>query len=319
MAEPESTGNGSANWERSVLEKLARSALDEQRRARHWGIFFKMLTFIYLFVILFLALGVIGGKEVPLPGKHTALVDLNGVIMADSEASAERVNAGLQAAFKNTDAVGVILRVNSPGGSPVQAGQINQEIRRLRALHPKVPVYAVVEDICASGGYYVAAAADKIYVDQASIVGSIGVLMDGFGFTGTMDKLGVERRLLTSGESKGFLDPFSPLVPAQREYAQQMLSEIHQQFIDVVRKGRGGRLKESPELFSGLVWTGARSVDLGLADALGSVDYVAREVLKAEHIVDYTTRESIAERFARRFGATVARTMVQLLATPSLR
>jgi protease-4 len=302
-----------------VLEKLARSALDEQRRARHWGIFFKMLTFIYLFVILFLALGVIGGKEVPLPGKHTALVDLNGVIMADSEASAERVNAGLQAAFKNTDAVGVILRVNSPGGSPVQAGQINQEIRRLRALHPKVPVYAVVEDICASGGYYVAAAADKIYVDQASIVGSIGVLMDGFGFTGTMDKLGVERRLLTSGESKGFLDPFSPLVPAQREYAQQMLSEIHQQFIDVVRKGRGGRLKESPELFSGLVWTGARSVDLGLADALGSVDYVAREVLKAEHIVDYTTRESIAERFARRFGATVARTMVQLLATPSLR
>jgi protease-4 len=319
MAEPESTGNGSANWERSALEKLARSALDEQRRARHWGIFFKMLTFIYLFVILFLALGVIGGKEVPLPGKHTALVDLNGVIMADSEASAERVNAGLQAAFKNTDAVGVILRVNSPGGSPVQAGQINQEIRRLRALHPKVPVYAVVEDICASGGYYVAAAADKIYVDQASIVGSIGVLMDGFGFTGTMDKLGVERRLLTSGESKGFLDPFSPLVPAQREYAQQMLSEIHQQFIDVVRKGRGGRLKESPELFSGLVWTGARSVDLGLADALGSVDYVAREVLKAEHIVDYTTRESIAERFARRFGATVARTMVQLLATPSLR
>jgi protease-4 len=319
MAESESTGSGGANWERTVLEKLARSALDEQRRARHWGIFFKMLTFIYLFVILFLALGVIGGRDGALPGKHTALVDVNGVIMADSEASAERVNAGLQAAFKSSDAVGVILRVNSPGGSPVQAGQINQEIQRLRALHPAVPVYAVVEDICASGGYYVAAAADKIYVDQASIVGSIGVLMDGFGFTGTMDKLGVERRLLTAGESKGFLDPFSPLVPAQREYAQKMLGEIHQQFIDVVRKGRGVRLKESPELFTGLVWTGARSVDLGLADALGSVDYVAREVLKAERIVDYTTRESIAERFARRFGATVAQTMAQMLATPRVR
>jgi protease-4 len=319
MSDTEATGSGGANWERTVLEKLARSALDEQRRARHWGIFFKLLTFIYLFVILFLALGVIGGKDGPLPGKHTALVDVNGVIMADSEASAERVNAGLQAAFKSTDAVGVILRVNSPGGSPVQAGQINQEIQRLRALHPKVPVYAVVEDICASGGYYVAAAADRIFVDRASIVGSIGVLMDGFGFTGTMDKLGVERRLLTAGESKGFLDPFSPLVPAQREYAQKMLGEIHQQFIDVVRKGRGERLKESPELFSGLVWTGARSVDLGLADALGSVDYVAREVLKAEHVVDYTTRDSIAERFARRFGAAVGRTMVQILATPSVR
>jgi protease-4 len=319
MSEPEPTGAGSANWERTVLEKLARSALDEQRRARHWGIFFKMLTFIYLFVILFIALGVIGGKESALPGKHTALVDLNGVIMADSEASAERVNAGLQAAFKSTDTVGVILRVNSPGGSPVQAGQINQEIQRLRALHPTIPVYAVVEDICASGGYYAAAAADKIYVDQASIVGSIGVLMDGFGFTGTMEKLGVERRLLTAGESKGFLDPFSPLVPTQREYAQKMLGEIHQQFIEVVRKGRGTRLKESPELFSGLVWTGARSVDLGLADALGSVDYVAREVLKAERIVDYTTRESVAERFARRLGAGVARTMVQMLATPGMR
>jgi len=306
------------NWERGVLEKLARSALEEQRRARHWGIFFKSLTFIYLFVILFLALGVIGGKDGPLPGRHTALVELNGVIMADSEASAERVNAGLKAAFKNSDTVGVILRVNSPGGSPVQAGQINQEIQRLRALHPKIPVYAVVEDICASGGYYAAAAADRIYVDQASIVGSIGVLIDGFGFTGTMEKLGVERRLLTAGESKGFLDPFSPLSPAQRDYAQKMIGEVHQQFINVVRQGRGDRLKESPELFSGLVWTGARSVELGLADALGSVDYVAREVIKAESIVDYTTRESVAERFARRLGATMAETLVKAFATPRL-
>jgi protease-4 len=304
------------SWERGVLEKLARSALEEQRRARHWGIFFKMLAFIYLFVILFIALGVIGGKETPLPGRHTAVVEVNGVIAADSEASAERVNAGLKAAFKNSDTVGVILRMNSPGGSPVQAGQINQEIKRLRALHPKIPVYAVVEDICASGGYYVAAAADRIYVDQASIVGSIGVLIDGFGFTGTMDKVGVERRLITAGESKGFLDPFSPLNPAQREYAQKMLGEVHRQFISVVKQGRGERLKESPELFSGLVWTGARSVELGLADAMGSVDYVAREVLKAESIVDYTTRESVVERFARRFGASVGETLVKALTIP---
>jgi protease-4 len=312
MAESESTGSGGANWERTVLEKLARSALDEQRRARHWGIFFKMLTFIYLFVILFLALGVIGGKEVPLPGKHTALVDLNGVIMADSEASAERVNAGLQAAFKNTDAVGVILRVNSPGGSPVQAGQINQEIRRLRALHPKVPVYAVVEDICASGGYYVAAAADKIYVDQASIVGSIGVLMDGFGFTGTMEKLGVERRLLAAGDNKGFLDPFSPLVESQKAHAEQMLKEIHLQFIGVVRAGRGTRLKETPDMFSGLLWVGEKSIEMGLADELGSLEYVAREVIKAEDIVDFTPRENIAERLAKKFGAGMAEGLARL-------
>jgi protease-4 len=317
MAESES-GNTGENWERSVLEKLARAALDEQRRGRHWGIFFKMLTFIYLFVLLFIALGWIGGKERPLPGKHTAVVEVTGLIAADAEASAERVNAGLQAAFKNSNTAGVILRMNSPGGSPVQAGQINQEIRRLRGLHPHTPVYAVVEDICASGGYYIAAATDKIFVDQASIVGSIGVLMDGFGFTGTMDKLGVERRLLTAGENKGFLDPFSPLDPTQREYARKMLGEIHAQFINVVKQGRGNRLKDAPELFSGLVWTGQRSVELGLADALGSVEYVAREVIKAEDIVDYTTRENLAERFARRFGATMAETLVRLTATPRL-
>ncbi len=187
----------------------------------------------------------------------------------------------------------------------MQAGTINSEIHRLREKHPQIPLYAVVEDICASGGYYVAVAADQIYVDRASIVGSIGVLMDGFGFTGTMEKLGVERRLLTAGENKGFLDPFSPMNPAQREYAQKMLGEIHQQFIDVVRKGRGKRLKEGPDTYSGLVWTGQRSIELGLADALGSVDYVAREVIKAEKVVDFTPRENIAERFAKRFGAAM--------------
>jgi protease-4 len=298
------------NWERSVIEKLAQSALDEQRKARRWGIFFKSLTFVYLFILLFAAFGWLQGRE-PLPGDHTALVDLDGVISADSQANADNINQGLQDAFENKGTRGVILRINSPGGSPVQAGTINTEIRRLRDKFPEVPLYVVVEDICASGGYYVAVAADRIYVDKASIIGSIGVLMDGFGFTGTMDKLGVERRLLTAGENNGFLDPFSPVDPAQREYAKKMLGEIHQQFVDVVRKGRGKRLKEAPDTFSGLVWTGQKSIDLGLADALGSVDYVAREVIKAENIVDFTPRENIAERFAKRFGAAMGKALFQ--------
>jgi protease IV len=317
MAEP-GTG-GSENWERGVLERLVRSVLDEQRRARRRGILFKSLGFLYLFVVLFLALGWFGGKDKGLPGKHTALVEINGVIAADSQASAERVNAGLQDAFKDTKTAGVILRVNSPGGSPVQAGQINGEMRRLRGLYPKVPLYVVVEDVCASGGYYVAVAADQIYVDRASLVGSIGVLMDGFGFTGTMEKLGVERRLLTAGDNKAFLDPFSPINPKQRDYAEKLLADVHRQFIDVVKQGRGKRLKETPELFSGLIWTGQRSIELGLADALGSVDYVAREVIKAEDIVDFTPRENLAERFARRFGAATAEALVRLGASAQLR
>ncbi len=291
------------NWERSVLEKLATSALHEQRRARRWGIFFKSLGFIYLFALLFLGFGWIGKKEPALPGKHTALVELNGVIAADSEASAEKITTGLQDAFKDKRTQGIVLRINSPGGSPVQAGYINDEIRRLRTKYPSIPLYAVVEDICASGGYYVAVAADKIFVDKASIVGSIGVLMDGFGFVGTLDKLGVERRLITAGQQKGFLDPFSPLIPQQKDYAEKMLSEIHGQFIEVVKQGRGARLKDSPDLFTGLVWTGQRSVELGLADALGNVDYVAREIIKADQVVDFTARETFIERFARRLGA----------------
>jgi len=317
MAEP--AASGGENWERGVLERLVRSVLDEQRRARRWGILFKSLGFLYLFVVLFLALGWVGAKDRALPGKHTALVDINGVIAPDSQASAERVNAGLQEAFKDSKTAGVIVRLNSPGGSPVQAAQINGEMRRLRGLYPKVPLFAVVEDICASGGYYVAVAADRIYVDQASIVGSIGVLMDGFGFTGTMEKLGVERRLLTAGDNKGFLDPFSPLNPRQRDYAEKLLADVHRQFIDVVKQGRGKRLKETPELFSGLIWTGQKSIELGLADAVGSVDYVAREVIKAEDIVDFTTHENLVERFARRFGAATAEALVRLSASPQLR
>jgi protease-4 len=304
------SGNSGDGWEKRVLEKLAFSSIQEQRRARRWGIFFKSLTFIYLSIFLFYWVGWFPESDISISGKHTALVDLRGVISSDTISSADNINAGLQHAFKDKRTKGVILRINSPGGSPVQAGYIADEIKRLRAEYPDIPLYAVVEDICASGGYYVAAVADKIYVDKASVVGSIGVLMNGFGFTRAMEKLGIERRLLTAGENKAFLDPFSPLNSKQEKYAQEMLNEIHQQFIDVVRKGRGERLKDDPELFSGNVWTGEKSIELGLADAMGSSDYVAKEIIKAEYIVDYTTREGFAERFAKRFGGVVADVLI---------
>jgi len=295
------------NWERQALEKVALAAVYEQRKSRQWGIFFKALTFLYLFIILFAVMGWMGEGEKVL-GKHTALVDMQGVISSD-EISADMVVSGLQSAFEDKHTQGVILRINSPGGSPVQAGQIYDEIKRLRALHPRIPLYVVVDDICASGGYYVAAAADKIFVDKASLVGSIGVLMDGFGFTKAMDKLGVERRLLTAGENKGFLDPFSPSDPKQEAYAKTMLEEIHQQFIDVVRKGRGKRLKETPDMFTGLVWSGAKSIELGLTDAFGSTDYVAREIIKAEDIVDFTPRDDLVSRLADKLGIGMAKAL----------
>jgi protease IV len=303
MSEPEKPAQ--ANWERQVLEKLALSALQEQRRTRHWGIFFKSLGFIYLFVVLFLAAGWFKSGDVSLPKAHTALIDVQGVISAD-DSSADSVISSLQDAFDDNKTRGVILRINSPGGSPVQAGQIYDEIKRLRAKHPDIPLHAVVDDICASGGYYVAAAADNIYVDKASIVGSIGVLMDGFGFTKTMEKLGVERRLLTAGENKGFLDPFSPVDEKQQQYAKKMLEEIHNQFIGVVKEGRGKRLKDTPELFSGLVWSGQASIEMGLADGLGSVESVARDVIKAEEVVDFTYRPGFVERLASRLGTAMA-------------
>ena len=301
---------GDSQWERGVLEKVALAAIQEQRRSRQWGMFFKMMVLLYLFALLFIGMGWYN-KNDATQGSHTALVDISGVIAPGSAASADKIMAGLQAAFKDKNTKGVILRINSPGGSPVQAGYIYDEIKRLRAKHPEIPLYAVVEDICASGGYYIAAAADKIYVDKASIIGSIGVLMDGFGFTGTMEKLGVERRLLAAGKNKGFLDPFSPIQAEHTAHAATMLDDIHQQFITVVRQGRGKRLKETPEMFSGLLWVGKKSIDLGLADALGSLEYVAREVIKAEDIVDYTQQENIAERFARRFGAASAETLLK--------
>ena len=305
------------NWEREVIEKLALAALKEQRRSRRWGIFFKLLGFAYLTVLLLIALDW-RAQDGFTAGKHTALVDIVGVIDPKGDASADRVTAALQGAFKDKNTQGVVLRINSPGGSPVQAGIIYDEIRRLRGVYPNVPMYAVVEDICASGGYYIAAAADKIYVDKASIVGSIGVILDGWGFTGTMEKLGVQRRVLVSGENKAFLDPFSPVDGKQKKHAQSMLDDIHKQFIDVVRKGRGKRLKESSDLFSGLLWTGARSIELGLSDGFGSVDFVAREVIKAEDIVDFTQKENLAERFAKRFGAAMAGVLVKVLAQGQL-
>lgn len=299
------------NWERNILEKVALAAIAEQRATRRWGMAFKFLILLYLFAVLFIGLGWIRTSDHSTGGKHTALVELRGVISDESAASADNVTAGLQAAFHDSNTQGVVLRINSPGGSPVQAGYINDEIKRLRKQHPDIPLYVVVEDICASGGYYVAAAADKIFVDKASIVGSIGVVIDGFGFTGIMDKLGIERRAITAGENKRFLDPFAPLTPAHREYAEKMLAEIHQQFIDVVRDGRGKRLKETPDIFSGLIWTGEKSIELGLADALGSVDSVARDVIKAEEIVDFTPHQNIAERVARKFGAAMADALVK--------
>ena len=302
------------NWERRIIERLATEGLLEQQRTRRWGILFKLLTFVFLFIVLFVVIASFVETERACLDKCTAMVELKGQIDADGRASAENIITGLQAAFKNKGTQGVVLKIDSPGGSPVEAGEINDEIRRLRAKYPDTPLYAVVGEMCASGAYYVAVAADKIYVDKASLIGSIGVIIDGFGFVGSLEKLGVERRVLTAGENKDFLDPFSPLTDKQKQYAQQMIDEIHQQFIAVVKQGLGSRLKESPELFSGLVWNGQRSIDLGLADALGSVGSVARDVIKAEEVVDFTPQENIAERVARKFGATLGRTFASTLA-----
>jgi len=307
------------NWERETLEKLAFSALKEQTKARRWGIFFKLLTFAYVTFLIVMVFEWRGDGDLMADGKHTALIELEGVIDVKGDASAEKVTGALQSAFKDKNTQGVILRVNSPGGSPVQSGVINDEMRRLRGIYPDTPLYVVVEDVCASGGYFVAASADKIYVNKASLVGSIGVLMDGFGFAGGMEKLGVERRLLTAGENKGFMDPFSPVDPKQKEYALGMLNDIHQQFIAVVKQGRGKRLKDDPDLFSGLVWTGQKAVELGLADGFGSVESVARDVIKAESIVDYTQKSNPVERLAKRFGAAAARSFAEFTLRESFR
>jgi protease-4 len=314
------TAAGSAlpgSWERGVLEKLLLEQLKEQRSRRRWGIFFKSASLMVVIIIL-LMFSAAGEGETHATGPHTALVEVEGVIEAGANAGAQNVNAALGRAFAEESSVGVIVRINSPGGSPVQAGMINDEIARLRAKYPKKPVHVVVDEMCASGGYYIAAAADKIYVNKASIIGSIGVLMDGFGFTGLMDKLGVERRLMTAGENKAIFDPFSPISGKHKAYGQQMLDEIHQQFIEVVRKGRGKRLKETPETFSGLFWSGAKAIDMGLADGLGTVDSVARDVLKAEEVVDYTERENWSDRVLKKFGTALGSGAMRQISGSSL-
>jgi len=301
-------------WERDTLERLAFATLAEQRASRRWRIFFRFAWLSLVGALLWTGMqkGGVTGTNPSQP--HTAVVAIKGEIADGADASAEWVVTALRAAFEDEGSQAVVLQINSPGGSPVQAGIINDEIRRLKAKHKK-PVYAVVEESCASAAYYIAVAADAIYVDKASIVGSIGVLMDGFGFTGLMDKLGVERRLMTAGVNKGFLDPFSPQTKNQRTHAQTLLDQIHQQFIQVVREGRGKRLKETPELFSGLFWSGEQAVDLGLADGLGNLDYVAREIVKAEDIIDYTRHENVAERLAKRFGAAIGEGAVRAMQT----
>jgi protease-4 len=303
LSSPDAEGK-KAGWERDVLEKLAMFTVREQRARRRWGIFFKIAALLVALYAIWAGFNYSMANSETI-GAHTALIDINGDIEADGRGSAAVVIPALDKAFAATDSVGVVLRINSPGGSPVQAGMIYDEIVRLRKVYPAKPLYVVVEEMCASGGYYIASAADKIYVNKASIVGSIGVLMDGFGFTGLMDKLGVERRLLTAGENKGFLDPFSPQSQTQKDYAKQMLAEIHQQFIAAVRAGRGNRLKETPEMFSGLFWTGSRAIELGLADGYGTVDSVARDVLKQEDIVDYTQTEGLPERVLKKFGVAI--------------
>ncbi|AOJ74764.1 S49 family peptidase [Burkholderia ubonensis] len=304
------------NWERAALERIALAAVKEQRAARRWKIFFR---FAFLGVFLLLAFALIDfssdAKFSTTSGRHTAVVTIDGEIAAGVNANADDINTALNAAFDDDGTVGVVLQINSPGGSPVQAGMVYDEIKRLRAKYPSKPLYVVVTDMCASGGYYIAAAADRIYVDKASIVGSIGVLMDGFGFTGLMNKLGIQRRLHTSGENKGFYDPFSPETPKMDTHAQALLDQVHAQFIKAVKDGRGARLRETPDMFSGLFWTGEKGVELGLADGFGTTDSVARDVLKAPDLVDYTVKESLTNRVARKFGAAVGNAAMKALAS----
>lgn len=295
--------DNSSQWEKGVLEKLAFAALTEQRNARRWGIFFKLLTFGYLVAVLMIA--VYPQMETNKHGgeQHVAIIDVLGMIAEGEAANADSIIDGLREAAKDSNTKGIILNINSPGGSAVQAAYVFDEIRRQKAEHPNLPIYSVVGDICASGGYYIAAASDKIYVSPASLIGSIGVVMNGFGFSNVLEKLGVERRLMTAGEHKAMLDPFSPVKQQETQHMQSLLDQVHQQFIGAVRQGRGERLKETPDMFSGLIWSGEQSVELGLADAFGSVDSVARNDLGVEETINFTPQEHLIDRLAGKFGA----------------
>ncbi|MGR8979706.1 MAG: signal peptide peptidase SppA [Gammaproteobacteria bacterium] len=307
-------------WERSVIEKLAFAAINEQAKARRWGIIFKSLIFIYLVAVLIIAIYPKIKEDITADGKnHTAVIDIVGMILEDKAANADNIIESLRNAVKDKNTKGIILHANSPGGSPVQSAYIYDEIRKIKKEHPKLPIYAVVSDICASGCYYIASASDKIFVNQASIVGSIGVLMDGFGFVETMQKLGIERRLLTAGSHKAMLDPFSPPKEEETRYMQTLLDQVHQQFINAVKAGRGDRLKDSPDLFSGLVWTGEDGVKLGIADAYGTPDYVAKEIIGAEKKVDFTKQERLLDKLTGRLGAAFAKSIGDTIQGLSIR
>ena len=301
------------DWQ--LVSALAQNALDEQRKARRWGIFFKLLTFAYVTIVL---LGVFAQNQQAVKGSgagdpHTAVVYINGLIADDQDANASNIITGLRSGFENPNAVAVMMIINSPGGSPVQAGYVYDEIRRLRDQYPDKKVYAVIKELGASGGYYIAAAADEIYADKASLVGSIGVTAAGFGFVDLMEKLGVERRNFTSGEHKSFLDPFLPLKEDERQFWGNVLQQTHEQFIRVVREGRGDRLQEIDDMFSGLIWNGEQALELGLIDGLGSPGSVARDVIGEDHFRDYTPRVSPLEEFVRQFGVAVGEGISQRL------
>ena len=307
-------------WEREVIEKLAFAAVTEQKKTRRWGIFFKGLMAAYLLVLLGVATYPKFKKEMGSTGKaHTAVIDLVGVIAESEETNAAAIIKGLRAAVKNTDTKGILIHANSPGGSPVQADYVFEEIRAIKAKNPDLPIYAVVSDICASGCYYIASAADKIYVNPASIVGSIGVIMNGFGFVDAMSKFGVERRLITAGEHKAMMDPFSPINNQETKYMQTLIDQVHQQFIAAIKKGRGDRLKETPEMFSGLVWTGAESIKLGLVDEIGTEDYVATEIIGAKKLENFTQEERLIDRLVGKMGASFGQAIGTVLNNWSMR
>jgi protease-4 len=318
MADENKTDNeDKVAWERNLINRLAFASLNEQRRTRRWNIFFR--TSLLLLFIIFIAVSVPEVQQTKLTiGKHTAVIKVDGVIAAATDANADYIVSGLRSAFEDKNTAGVILRINSPGGSPVQAGYVNDEIKRLRKKYPDIPLYAVISDVCASGGYYIAVAADKIFADKASLVGSIGVLMNGFGFVDALDKLGIERRLLTAGKDKGFLDPFSPLKESDKVHAQKLLDNIHQQFIDVVKTNRGEKLTADTDLYNGYIWTGEQGLELGLIDELGSSGHVAREVIKAEKIVDFTYKPDYIQRLTERLGSTIANTILTALGIESI-
>ncbi len=309
-----------SGWEREVIEKLALAAITEQTRARRWGVFFKSLVFCYLTIVLGITLYPVLKKDMGIDSKeHTAVIDVTGPIAEDKDANAASIIESLRNAVKDKQTKGIILHSNSPGGSPVQSAYVYEEIRAIKKQHPDLPIYAVVSDICASGCYYIASATDKIFVNPSSLIGSIGVLMDGFGFVDVMQKLGVERRLLTAGAHKAMLDPFSPPKTDETKYMQGLLDQVHQQFISAVKAGRGDRLIESPDMFSGLVWTGEAGVKIGIADAFGTEDYVAKDIIGAENRVDFTKQSRFLDKIAGKLGASFGHALGALLQSPNLR